>query len=223
MCILSLRVSTPVLAGGAIMRATFAPALSFLLSGCVAMTTSGTEESVLFNGKESSAENAQAVLKPHQDVPVSIEFNCPSKVATMTPSYVVPLPPVLPVGYAARKVSYLRITMPEGMESTMANTRVITPQGTAIPLSGARQSSRSGNSDGTVETTFTLNKECGALDGGLLEVAGFSYQNKDYPPAQARLHVDSRITAGIGWWPPAFFNSGHSVSGSSGDSGVPAH
>ncbi|HYD63822.1 MAG TPA: hypothetical protein VEC35_25940 [Noviherbaspirillum sp.] len=205
------------------MRATFAPALSFLLSGCVAMTTSGTEESVLFNGKESSAENAQAVLKPYQDVPVSIEFKCPSKIATMTPSYVVPLPPVLPVGYAARKVSYVRIRMPESMESTMASTRVVTPQGTQMPLSDAQQSNRSSNGDGTVVTTFALDKECGALDGGLLEVAGFSYQNKDYPPAQVRLHVDSRITAGIGWWPPALFNGGHSVSGSSGDSGAPAH
>lgn len=205
------------------MRAVFIPAFSLLLSGCVAMTTSGTEEAVLFNGKESPAEDAQAVLKPHNDLPVSIEFACPSKIATMMPSYVVPLPPVLPVGFAHKKVSYLRITMPEGMESTITQTRVVTPQGTVMPLSDALQSGRAVNNDGTVETTFALDKECGALDGGTLEVAGFSYQDKDYPPLQAQLQFDSRITAGIGWWPPALFNGGHSVSGVSGGSEVSTH
>ena len=205
------------------MRATFVPALTLLLSGCVAMTTSGTEETVLFNGKDSPAEDPQAVLKPHSEVPVSIEFDCPSKIATMTPSYVVPLPPVFPTGYAAKKVSYLRITMPEDMESAMASTRVVTPQGTALALSDARQSRRTVNNQGSVNTTFALDKECGALDGGMLEVAGFSYKDKNYPPAQVRLQFDARITAGIGWWPPALFNRGRSVSGTSGDPGAHAH
>ena len=204
------------------MRASAVPALSLLLSGCVAMTTSGTREAILFSGKEAPAESAQAVLKPHNDLPVSIEFACPSKVATMSPSYVVPLPPVLPVGFVNEKVSYLRIRMPEGMEDAIAQTRIVTPQGTAMPLADAKQSRRSVNNEGAVETTFALNKACEALDGGMLEVAGFSYKNKRYPPSQARLQFDSTITAGIGWWPPALFNGGRALSDGSGDSGVPA-
>lgn len=204
------------------MRASFAPALSLLLSGCVAMTTSGTKEAVLFSDQEAPVPTAQAVLKPYNDLPVAIEFSCPPKTATMTPSYVVPLPPVLPVGFVNEKVSYLRIRMPDGMDNAIAQSRIITPQGIAIPLSDARQSARTGNNEGTVEMTYTLNKECGALDGGVLEVAGLSYKDKTYPPSHARLQFDSRITAGIGWWPPALFNGGHSMSGASGDSGAAA-
>ena len=204
------------------MRASYVPALPLLLSGCVAMTTSGTRESVLFTAKEASEDSAQAVLKPHDDLPVSIEFKCPSKLATMSPSYVVPLPPVVPVGSVSEKVSYLRIRMPEGMESAIVQTRIITRQGTSIPLSDAKQSRRIVNNEGGVETTFALNKECEALDGGMLEVAGFSYKDKSYPPSQARLQFDSKITAGIGWWPPAFFNGGHPMGGGSGASGTAA-
>jgi len=202
------------------MRAITVPALSFLLSGCVAMTTSGTRESVLFSEKEAPAEAAQAVLKPHNDLPVSMEFKCPDKVATLSTSYVVPLPPVIPVGFVnEKKGAQLRVRMPEDMESTMAQTRVVTRQGAAMPLSAARQASRTVNHAGTVETTYALDKECGALNGGVLEVAGFSYNNKAYPPSQARLQLDERITAGIGWWPPALFNGGHSLSGR--DAGAP--
>lgn len=67
---------------------------------------------------------------------------------------------------------------------------------------------------GTVESTFTLDKECEALNGGKLEVAGFSYLNKTYPSSQARLQFDAQVTTGIGWWPPALFNGGHAISGS---------
>ncbi|WP_420473969.1 hypothetical protein [Noviherbaspirillum sp. ST9] len=196
------------------MRPRIVPALSLMLTGCVAMTTSGTREAVFFtDDEEATANNAQAVLKPYNDLPVSIEFKCPSRIATLSPSYVVPLPPVFPAGFAHRKVSYLRVRMPEGMDNALAQSRVITRQGTAMPLADARQSRRTVGDEGTVESTFTLDKECEALNGGTLEVAGFSYNNKAYPPSQARLQFDSEVTAGIGWWPPALFNGGHAISG----------
>lgn len=196
------------------MRTLIVPAFSLLLTGCVAMTTSGTKEAVLFTDEdEAPVEHAQAVLKPYNDLPVSMEFKCPSKIATLSPSYVVPLPPVFPAGFANRKVSYLRIRMPEGMDSALARSRIVTRQGTALPLAEARQSSRTVGNAGTVESTFTLEKECEALNGGKLEVAGFSYNNKTYPPSHARLQFDAQVTAGIGWWPPALFNGGHAISG----------
>jgi hypothetical protein len=196
------------------MRARLVPALSIVLSGCVAMTTSGTREAVLFTGEEEApVKHAQAVLKPYNDLPVSIEFKCPSRIATVSPSYVVPLPPVFPAGFVNAKVSYLRVRMPEGMDNALAQSRIVTRQGTAIPLAAARQSSRAVANEGTVESTFTLDKECEALNGGKLEVAGFSYNNKTYPPSEARLQFDAQVTAGIGWWPPALFNGGHAISG----------
>ena len=198
------------------MRATLIPSLSLLLSGCVAMTTSGTREAVLFTDEEQApVENAQAVLKPYGDLPLSMEFRCPSKVATVSTSYVVPLPPVLPAGFASRKVSYLRVTMPEGLDDALAQSRIVTRQGTALQLAEARKSSRIDSNQGTVETTFTLDKECEALNGARLEVASIFYNNKTYPASQAHLQFDAKITAGIGWWPPALFNRGHPISGSS--------
>lgn len=198
------------------MRAIFIPALSVLLSGCISMTTSGTEEALLFSGKVASAENGQAVLKPHNELPLAIAFDCPSKLATMSTFYVVPLPPVIPVGFLNEKVSYLRVRTPEGMENAVARTRIITPQGAAMPLSDARESRRSASSDGTVETTYALNKACEAFDGGTVEVAGFSYKDKTYPASVARLQFDSKIQGGIGWWPPMHFNGGRAISGGSG-------
>ncbi len=203
------------------MRANFVSALSLLLSGCVAVTTSGTEEAVLFSGKEAPAESAQAVLRPYHDLPLSIEFACPARLATLMTSYVVPLPPVVPVGFVNEHVSYLRIRMPEGSENALAQTRLVTPQGTAMPLSDARQSRHAISNEGAVEVTYAVDKDCEALDGGVLEVAGFSYRNKDYPASAMRLQFDSRIKAGIVWWPPALFNGGHAASGRSDASRMP--
>lgn len=196
------------------MRTRIAPALSLLLTGCVAMTTSGTRESVFFTDEENAPVNtAQSVLKPYNDLPVSMEFKCPSRIATVSTSYVIPLPPVFPAGFANRNVAYLSVRMPEGMDNALAQSRVITRQGTSMPLAAARKSSRPVANEGAVETTFTLDETCEALNGGKLEVAGFSYNNKSYPPSQARLQFDAQVTAGMGWWPPALFNGGHAVGG----------
>ncbi|HYD94940.1 MAG TPA: hypothetical protein VEC01_06415 [Noviherbaspirillum sp.] len=196
------------------MRASILSVLSLSLTGCVAFTTSGTEETVLFSPTlETPVENAQAVLKPHNDLPLAIEFACPNRLGTLMTSYVIPLPPVLPAGYVFEPVSYLRVRMPEGAEDILARTRILTQAGNAIPLSAARQFRRSAGSDGSVETTYALDKECAAFNGGVLEVAGFSYNNKSYPASQARLQFDSKITADVGWWPPSLFNGGQPLHG----------
>jgi hypothetical protein len=179
------------------------------------MTTSGTEEAVLFSGKQASAEKTQLVLKPYDDLPLSIEFACPTRLATMMTSYVVPLPPVIPVGFVNKHVSYLHIKMPEGAESAIARTRIVTPQGTAMPLSDARQSGRNLNKEGIQEVTYALDTDCEALDGSVLEVGGFSYKNKAYPVSETRLQFESRIKASVAWWPPALFNGGRPISGGS--------
>lgn len=197
------------------MRTTLVSVLSLLLSGCAAMTTSGTEEAVLFSGKHASAEKAQVVLKPYDDLPLSIEFACPTRMATMMTSYVVPLPPVIPVGFVNKHVSYLRIRMPEGADHAIAQTRILTPQGTALPLSEARQSGPDVNKEGIREVTYALDKDCEALDGSVLEVGGFSYNNKAYPVSERRLQFASRIKASVAWWPPALFNGGRPISGGS--------
>lgn len=193
------------------MRASFVPALSLLLSGCVSFTTAGTEETIAFSGNEAVEENNQAVLKPYNGLPLSMNFACPKKLATLSTFYVVPLPPVVPAGFVNEKVSYLHITMPQDTENDMAKLRILTPQGTAIPLSDMRQSMRAVGKDGTVETTYALNKECEALDGGVLELAGLSYHNKAYPASAVRLEFDSRIKFGAGWWPPVLFKDRKSV------------
>lgn len=195
------------------MRASIVPALSLLLSGCVSFTTAGTEETIAFSGNGAAEKSNQAVLKPYNDLPLSIEFACPKKLATLSTFYVVPLPPVVPAGFINEKISYLHITMPQGTENAMAKARIHTPEGTALPLSDARQSLQAVSKDGTVETTYILNKECEALDGGSLEVAGLSYKDKSYPASTVRLEFDSRIKFGAGWWPPVLFNGGRALSG----------
>lgn len=204
------------------MRASFIPALSLLLTGCISMTTSGTEEALLFSRGDASPEHGQAVLKPHNDLPLSMTFECPSKLATMSTFYVVPLPPVVPVGFVNEKISYLRVTMPQGTENAIAQTRIVTSTGAAVPLSNARESRRAVNNEGALEATYTLDRSCEALDGAMVEVAGFSHGNKTYPAAQARLQFDSTITGGIGWWPPATFNGGHAWTGTGEVSGTSA-
>lgn len=191
------------------MRANFLPALSLLLSGCVAMTTAGTREAVLFSGPQ---EDAHAVLKPYEDLPLSIEFACPDKPETMMTSFVVPFPPVVPVGLVNDHISYLRVTMPEGADDAIAGTRVVAPEGTALSLSGRPQFKRTVTSEGRQEVTYALDKDCEALDGGTLEVAGFSYKNKQYPATTTRLQFESRITGSVAWWPPALFNGGRRLS-----------
>lgn len=180
------------------MHASFISALSLLLSGCAVVTASGTEESVLFSGKEAGAEKPQVVLKPHNDLPMSVEFSCPTKLATMMTSVVVPFPPLLPVGFVNEHVSYLRIKVPTDAEHAIAGIRIITPQGASIPLPESSKSRRVVTDGGTAEITYTLQKDCEAFDGGFIEVAGFSYKNRNYPASGARLQFDSRIRGLVG-------------------------
>lgn len=195
------------------MRASFVPALSLLLSGCVAMTTAGTRETVLFSGpQENDHAVLKPVLKPYADLPLSIEFACPDKPETMMTSFVVPFPPVVPVGFVNDHVSYLRITMPGGADNAIAGARVVTPEGTALSLADRPQFKRTVNSDGRQEVTYALDKDCEALDGGMLEVAGFSFENKPYPATTTSLQFESRLTGSIAWWPPALFNGGRPLS-----------
>ncbi|GAB3549447.1 hypothetical protein GCM10027343_31210 [Noviherbaspirillum agri] len=180
------------------MRSSFIPALSLLLSSCAVVTTSGTEEAVYFSDKESGNGQAHAVLKPHNDLPMTIEFSCPDKLATAMTSVWVPFPPVLPVGFVNEKLSYLRITVPQDAGYANAQIRVTTQQGQPVPMLAEPQSRRVGKDSGEAQLTYVLKQDCETLDGGLLEVAGFSYKNRNYPAIGSRLHFDSRLKLRIG-------------------------
>jgi len=180
------------------MRSRLIPALSLLLSSCTVVTTSGTEEAVYFSNKESGAEKAHAVLTPHHDLPLAIEFSCPDKLDTMMTSILIPFPPFLPVGFVNEHVSYLRITLPEGAGHAEAGVRITTQQGQAVPIPDAPLSKRVVAKDGTTEITYALKQDCETLDGGALEVAEFSYKNRRYPPIVARLRFDSRMKMTVG-------------------------
>ncbi|RZI40933.1 hypothetical protein EGT07_21800 [Herbaspirillum sp. HC18] len=145
-------------------------------------------------------------MQPYNDVPLLIEFACPDKLATLSTFYVVPVPPVIPAGFVNEPVSYLRIRMPAGTESAIAQTRIVGAQGTALKLSDTQPSKRAAAGEGTMELTYALDKDCAALNGGVLEVAGFSYKDKNYPASAARLQVESRTKAGVAWWPPMWFD-----------------
>jgi hypothetical protein len=180
------------------MRSSLIPALSLLLSSCAVVTTSGTDESVLFYTQEPEAAKPQAVLKPHNDLPLAIEFSCPTKLATMMTSVLVPFPPFLPVGFVNQHVSYLRITVPQDAEYANARMRLLTQQGKEVPVPAAPEAKRVATNDGKTQITYTLQQDCETLDGGSLQLAGFSYQNRSYPAIGARLHFDSRIRMTIG-------------------------
>jgi len=180
------------------MRSSFIPALSLLLSSCAVVTTSGTEEAVYFSQNEAGAGKPQAVLKPHDDLPLAIEFSCPDKLQTAMTSVWVPFPPVLPVGFVNEHVSYLRLTVPQDADYANARVRITTQQGRAVPISEEPKSKRVVTNDGKMQVTYALKQDCETLDGGLLEVAGFSYKNKSYPAIGARLQFESRIKMTIG-------------------------
>ena len=180
------------------MRKLFIPVLSLLLSSCAVVTTFGTEETVSFSGDKAATEKSQLVLKPHNDLPLSIEFSCPTKLATAMTSTLIPLPPFVPIGFVNEHVSYVRITTPEDAAYAKAPIRIITAQGQSIPLQDGAQSKRVVKSNEATEITYALNKDCEAFDGSVLEVAAFSYGNKEYPATRTRLEFDSRLKLHIG-------------------------
>lgn len=176
---------------------------SLLLAGCVSFTTSGTKEAVLFSGADLAAEKGHAALAPYDGLPLRMQFICPDRLATLSTFYVFPVPPVVPVGFVNKDVSYLRVRMPADAESALAQSRIVMPQGAAFSLAQTGQSKRAYGPDGTLETTYKVDTACGSLDGGTLEVAGFSYGGKSYPVSRVPLQFDARITGSLGWWPPA--------------------
>lgn len=175
------------------MRGIYISVLALSLPGCAVTTASGTEEAVLFAGNGSGAAPAQAALQPHADLPMAIEFSCPTRIATLMTSIMIPFPPVLPAGFANERISYVHVTVPQDAQHAGDRIRIVTPQGTAIPLADAPKSMRDGAGGEALEVTYTLNEDCAALDGGRLEVAGFSYKDKAYPASAAQLQFDSRI------------------------------
>lgn len=187
------------------MQAKLVSTLTLLLTGCVSFTTSGTKEAVLFSGNEAAEPVVQPVLKPYGDLPLEIRFACPDRIATLSTFYVFPLPPVVPVGFANKDVAYLRVRMPEDAEPAVAQTRIVRPDGSAMPLSDVAPTRRAYRTDGTLEATYKIGTACASLDGGALDVAAFSYNGRAYPASRVQLRFDSRVAGSLGWWPPAMF------------------
>lgn len=175
------------------MRNKFIPIMALLLSACSVITESGTEEAIFFSGNEAGEAKPQVVLKPHNDLPLSLEFSCPNKIFSAMTSLFYPMPPVIPVGFVNDHVSYLRIRLPQDAETALARIRIVTGQGQAMALPDVPQSRRVAADGGTVEMTYALKNDCEEFDGGALEIAGFDYRNRNYPASKARLHFDSRI------------------------------
>lgn len=175
------------------MRGTSISALTLLLAACGVITESGTEEAVLFSRNDAAATKPQVVLKPYGDLPLSIEFSCPTKIFSAMTSVYIPLPPVVPVGFVNKRVSYVRIKVAPDAEHAIARIRIVTRPGQSIPLPDAAQSRRISHEGGDVELTYALQNDCEEFDQGVLEIAGFEYRNRSYPAAAARLHFDARI------------------------------
>lgn len=183
------------------MRSSHIPAItafSLLLSSCAVVTTSGTEEALFFSDEQAKESQANAVLKPHSDVPLAVEFSCPAKLATMMTSIVVPFPPLVPVGFVNKHVSYLKVTTPEGAGFGTPPVRVTTQQGRVVPVPEQPDSRRVVSGGGATQAIYALSSNCEDLDGGVVEVARFSHQSKDYPATRARLRFDSRIRMHVG-------------------------
>lgn len=172
-----------------IMRGSLVSALALLLSSCAVISESGTEEKLSFAGADEARQHA--VLKPHDGMPLSIEFSCPTKIFSAMTSFYIPLPPVVPVGFVNKHVSYLRVRLPQDAEYVVPQIRITTYMGQPVALPQTPKSRRDAN--GATELTYALNSDCEALDNGTLEIAGFSYKKRTYPASAARLQFDSRI------------------------------
>ena len=173
------------------MRGSLISGLALMLSACAVITESGTEEKVSFAGSEAGEARKYAVLQPHEGVPLTLRFSCPTKIFSAMTSFYIPLPPVAPVGFINKHVSYLHIRLPADAEKALPQIRITTYVGQQLALPAAPAARRlAGDS---MELTYALDKDCEALDNGTLEVAGFSYRDRAYPSSAARLRFDSRI------------------------------
>lgn len=173
------------------MRGSLISGLALMLSACAVISESGTEEKVSFVNDGAGQARQHAVLKPHGDVPLTVEFSCPTRIFSAMTSFFYPLPPVVPVGFVNKHVSYLRIRVPQDAEQALPRIRITTYVGQAVAVPDAPKSRRIDG--GMTELTYALPSDCEALDNGTLEIAGFSYRNRDYPASAARLQFDSRI------------------------------
>ncbi|WP_019140212.1 hypothetical protein [Noviherbaspirillum massiliense] len=174
---------------------------TLLLSACAVWSEAGKRESVLFAEDDNELTKPQAVLAPYEDFPLSIQFSCPMKRATAMSWYFFPLPPVIPVGFLNEHVSYLRIKVPEDAQHTIGKIQVQTGEGQQVSLPEQPESRRVTDNGKTVETTYELKKDCETLDGGSLQVASFSYKDREYPPSEAQLKLDSKPKLSIRYAP----------------------
>ena len=172
--------------------------LALLLSGCAVVTAAGTEEALHFSGENAGVEEPRLVLKPHDDLPLTLEFSCPTKIATLMTSVFIPFPPIMPVGFVNEHVSYLHIRTPRDAEQSIEGISITTPQGSQIALPDEPGAKRVAASGEMLEITYALQKDCEAFDGASLKVAGFSYKDRRYPATGARLRFDSRLRGVVG-------------------------
>lgn len=174
---------------------------SLLLSACAVLSETGTEEAILFSANDAGTEKPQAVLKPHNDLPLAIQFSCPKKIDTAMTSFFYPLPPIMPVAFINKHESYLRIKLPEDAEPSLARVRVVDQQGQIVPIPEAPDTQLSADKGKALELTYVLPTDCDVFDGGAIEVASFSYKNKSYPATEARLHFKSKRKVGVSYAP----------------------
>lgn len=170
-----------------------------VLSGC-AISGSGTEESIAFSPAGTDLVEWVSVYKPYGDLAFTLKFLCPGKIYSAMISPVIPLPPVVPVGFVNRAESFLHLVFPESESSPIQAIRITLANGKALQLQSASVFGQPYKSESEVLTTYQFKTDCSEFEGGEIQIDGFEFRGRLYPPAKAKLQFKSKIKVDGGYW-----------------------
>lgn len=174
-------------------------ASSVVLGGC-AISGTGTEESIAFSPAGADLVEWVSVYKPYEDLAFTIKFLCPGKVYSAMISPVIPLPPVVPVGFINRTESFVHVVFPESEPSPTQTTRITLANGKQLQFQSTSVFGQPYKSESGVLTTYQFKTDCSEFDGGEIQIEGFKSHGKLYPPVKAKLQFKSKLKVDGGYW-----------------------
>ncbi len=170
-----------------------------LASGCV-VSGFGIDEKIYFvgGGNELSTE-----YKPYPELKLSAFFSCTGKVYSVMPSLVVPLPPIIPVGFMDDpKYHYfdLEIHIPINDEKFLDNFSLVKIDGSKVELNSGKKYLYPDSKDGGMWVNLKIPPlTCKDLDGAEMSIKNFEYEDKLYPQSLAKLEFESKTKVDFGY------------------------
>ncbi len=173
--------------------------MALFFNGC-AISGIVSEQAILFNSTAPVANISESIFKPYDTINFTVEFICPGKCRSAMISPVIPLPPVVPLGFMGQRELYIKLVFPRDEEIPIKSMHIALNKGDLVQLYEATEFYQSNSEINGFCKILRLHIDCSELQGGEFRIEGFTYQGEMYPPKMMKLEFKSRQKIIWNYW-----------------------